>query len=79
MNTPMEISLQNPQEAPMSDQNGVVPPSPPPTLPQDKFLVSGQYQMLSIFAIINFASQFQFSFPISFDLRHMYISVYIYI
>ncbi|EXB93902.1 Pachytene checkpoint protein 2-like protein [Morus notabilis] len=36
----MEISLQNPHDAPMCDQNGVVPPSPPPTLPQDKFLVS---------------------------------------
>ena len=46
MTASMEISLQNPQDAQMSEQNDVVVPEQralyPPSLPQDKFLVSGQ-------------------------------------
>ncbi|KAL5544126.1 hypothetical protein UlMin_007910 [Ulmus minor] len=47
MDAPMEISLQNPQDAQMSEQNGVAPesappppPPPPPSISEDKFHVS---------------------------------------
>lgn len=60
MTASMEISLQNPQDTQMSEQNGDVlePALSPPTLPQEKFLVSGQYELFPILLILHLASQF---------------------
>lgn len=43
--SPMEIYVQNPQDADIADQNGVVTvdSTPSPIIPQDKVLVSGMY------------------------------------
>lgn len=44
--SPMEIYVQNPQDADIADQNGVVTvdSTPSPIIPQDKVLVSGMYE-----------------------------------
>lgn len=57
--SPMEISLQNPQDNEIPDQNGViaVDSAPSPSLPHDKVLVSGPFDF--VFIILSF-KLFQF-------------------